>query len=173
MASLVPCGSDNASPMRRQVTDDRTGAHSDAVDWFTCGHDTVSTGRHRTMRRTRVKYRRQTVVLLVALVSIGLRATVGYPADLAELKARQCCSRHCPRSSSATPHRCDCCRQTLSDERLLPTRVAAPLSGGEPMILFSARQGRPRSSAGEQLVEAVDSRASGPPLFLRTHHIQR
>src|SRR6266404_2016856 len=115
----------------------------------------------------RVNYRRRTVVLLVALLSIGLRATVVYPAALVELKARQCCSRHCPRSSSATPRRCDCCTRPPSDERLLPTRFAAPLRG-EP-ILFNAPRARPRPFAVALLAELVESRALGPPLFLRTH----
>ena len=118
-----------------------------------------------------MNYSRKTLVLLLAVLSIGIRATVGYPAGFAELKARQCCARHCPRRSSATPERCKCCNQTHGDERILLSRFAAPL-GGEP-ILFNAPQTRPRSFAVARLVEAVESRALGPPLFLSTHHIQR
>jgi|SRR5882724_5817095 len=118
-----------------------------------------------------LSYSRKTFVLLLATLSIGLRATVGYPAGFAELKARQCCSRHCPRRSSATPDRCKCCTRTPANERLLLARLATPLSG-EPLS-FNAPQGRPRLFAVARLVEPVDSRVSGRPLFLSTHHIQR
>jgi hypothetical protein len=116
-------------------------------------------------------YSRKTLVLLLAVLSLGLRATVGYPAAFAELKARQCCARHCPNRSSATPDRCKCCRQKQTDERLLVTRFPAAV-GGEP-ILFDAPQARPQPFAVARLIEAIDSRALGPPLFLSTHHIQR
>ncbi len=114
---------------------------------------------------------RRTAVLVVAFLSIGFQATAGYPAGVAELRARQCCSRHCPRRSPGTPARCKCCHQTPDDERLFVPRVAWPL-GNEPMVVTS-RLVRLRSYRLARVVELVDRCASGPPLFLATHHIQR
>jgi len=114
---------------------------------------------------------RKTVVLALALLSIGLRATVGYPAALAGLEARQCCARRCPHRSSVTPDRCKCCHSAPGDERLFIPCAPWP-SSDEPVHLTSPLV-QPPALAIARMGQPVDARALGPPLFLTTHHIQR